>query len=427
MKNNERIFVQIAAYCDPDLIHTVRDLIKQAEKPDLIDICICWQHRKGEELHELPNLDNIEIIDVPHSETKGVCWARYQIQRRYKDQQYTLHLDSHHRFVRNWDTMLKEMHEQCKTVHDSKRPILTSYLPSFDPTNDPKGRDQSGPWCLQFDRFTPEGVVFMKNQLISDWESKNAPIRTRFFSAHFAFADGSFCKDVPHDPNYWFHGEEISIAARAFTHGYDLFCPHRVIAWHEYLREYRGPKVWDDQPKKTMERNMACHLRNRVLLGIDGMDIRKGPRIDFDKWGLGSKRHLREYELYAGIRFSDRSITSECQTNVEPLDPKDERIWEEKEFRRIFKHFIDIPIEIFKETDYNFVVIAFEDENGKEIYREDAPSAEISNLLTQSRTSGWAHVPLLREFHASAMPHKAIIWPHSESKGWCERTILNII
>ncbi len=85
------------------------------------------------------------------------------------------------------------------------------------------------------------------------------PIPARFYSAHFAFTVGQFCKEVPHDPEYYFHGEEISIAVRAYTWGYDLFHPHKVIAWHEYTRKGRT-KQWDDD-KEWWEKNIKCHLQ----------------------------------------------------------------------------------------------------------------------------------------------------------------------
>ncbi len=63
------------------------------------------------------------------------------------------------------------------------------------------------------------------------------PLRARFVSAHFLFTLGAFVNDVPYDPELYFHGEEIMLAIRAFTHGYDLFHPPEHILWHEYTRD----------------------------------------------------------------------------------------------------------------------------------------------------------------------------------------------
>lgn len=63
------------------------------------------------------------------------------------------------------------------------------------------------------------------------------PVPARFYSGHFTFADGIFAEEVQHDPTFYFHGEEITIAVRAYTHGYDSFHPHKILAWHEYTRK----------------------------------------------------------------------------------------------------------------------------------------------------------------------------------------------
>ena len=48
----------------------------------------------------------------------------------------------------------------------------------------------------------------------------------------------------PHDAEPAVAGEEISLAARAFTHGYDLYCPNENLIWHLYDHDH--PKHWDD-------------------------------------------------------------------------------------------------------------------------------------------------------------------------------------
>ena len=61
---------------------------------------------------------------------------------------------------------------------------------------------------------------------------------------------GQWCIEVPYDPDYYFHGEEISLAVRSYTWGYDLFHPHKIIAWHEYTRKRitLSSKYWVNTP-----------------------------------------------------------------------------------------------------------------------------------------------------------------------------------
>ena len=45
----------------------------------------------------------------------------------------------------------------------------------------------------------------------------------------FFFTLGQHCLEVPYDPDLYFLGEELVMMARSFTHGYDMFHPHRVV------------------------------------------------------------------------------------------------------------------------------------------------------------------------------------------------------
>lgn len=404
------IFIQIASYRDPQLLPTLRDCIARAKHPENLRFGICWQHDNTESMEEFANDKRFRIIDIPHLESKGTCWARNLIQQQYKGETYTLQLDSHHRFVQDWDEILIGMINQLKKK-GHKKPLLTGYIPSFDPDNDPAARVQT-PWKMNFDRFIPEGAVFFLPASIDDWKERNEPLPARFYSAHFAFADGSFCKEVQHDPEYYFHGEEISIAARAYTWGYDLFHPHRVVIWHEYTRKGR-PKQWDDD-KQWVDRNNKCHLKNRKLFEMDG----EKRDIDFGVYGFGKVRTLREYERYSGLCFKKRGVQQYVLDHK--LAPNPEVFKTEKEFEdsclKIFKHCIDIRYEQVPEKDYDFWCVAFKDKEGKDLYRRDADKDEINRMLNDPDK----YCKVWREFHTEVLPSSWIVWPHSVAKGWAD-------
>ena len=59
----------------------------------------------------------IEVeFDYNWKESKGLCWARSLIQKLHNGEEYTLQLDSHHRFVENWDEELINMMKQKMTL-----------------------------------------------------------------------------------------------------------------------------------------------------------------------------------------------------------------------------------------------------------------------------------------------------------------------
>jgi hypothetical protein len=123
MKKN-KIFIQIASYRDPQLIPTLKDCIAKAKKPENLVFCICWQHDEKDDISEFKNDPRFKIIDVPYQDSKGACWARNTIQQQYDGEEYTLQLDSHHRFIENWDAELIKMIKQLKKK-GHKKPLLT--------------------------------------------------------------------------------------------------------------------------------------------------------------------------------------------------------------------------------------------------------------------------------------------------------------
>jgi hypothetical protein len=331
-------------------------------------------------------------------------------QQQYDNEDYTLQIDSHMRFAPNWDEILINMLKTLK-AKGIKKPMLTSYVPSYDPENDPAGRVQE-PWQMVYDRFTPEGVVLFLPEIIPSWRILNEPVRARFYSGHFCFTIGEFARDVQHDPEFYFHGEEISITVRAFTHGYDLFHPHRVVIWHEYTRKGRV-KQWDDD-KDWTKRNKACHLKNRQLLGIDG-ELYAG---DIKKY-FGTQRTIRDYEMFAGILFSKRGVQKYTLDKKYPPNPEVDN-WETS-FMRPFKYCISLPISKVPENDYEFWAVIFKNKGEDTLHREDCNQDEILRVKAAQQET----VKIWREFsisqHESSGPEYWVVWPFSKSKGWCEQ------
>lgn len=410
---NKTIFVQIASYRDKELRPTLKSCIENAKYPENLRFGIAHQNNPADDwdnLNEYLGDPRFRILNIPYKESEGACWARNMIQLLYQNEDYTLQLDSHHRFVKDWDVILIDMLEDLK-ASGVEKPLLTGYIPSFDPERDPELRIQQ-PWKMTFDRFIPEGAIFFLPATIDEHKSLTAPVPSRFYSAHFCFTLGIFCKEVPHDPNYYFHGEEISIAARAYTWGYDLFHPHKVIVWHEYTRKGRT-KQWDDDPL-WIQRNNTCHLRNRKLFGMDG----EVQDIDFGRYGWGPVRTLEDYERYSGISFKKRAVQQHTIDNKYPPNPVIEDKEEyEKSFLRIFKHCIDLGYEQANLDDYEFWCVAFHDEAGETIHRQDADPAEIERM----RKDPDGYYKIWRQFFIEKTPHKWCVWPFSKSKGWCDK------
>ena len=282
------IFIQIASYKDPELLSTIRDCIKNADFPENLKFCIGWQRDINDSLEEFTNDPRFIILSIPYKETKGCCWMRNKIQKFYGGEKYTLQLDSHHRFIKGWDTTLINMLTNLQKKGHNK-PLITTYVPSYNPEKDPEERVLV-PWKINFDRATDDGQILFIPSYIDNFKKLSDPIPAQFYSAHFAFTLGIFCNEVQHDPKLYFTGEEMNITIRAFTYGYDLFHPHIVVVWHEYTRKNRT-KHWDDD-KEWWKKDFSSKDHYKTF--IENMK-----KIDpINRYGLGKERNIEDYVNY---------------------------------------------------------------------------------------------------------------------------------
>ena len=408
-----KIFVSIAAYRDPELLPTLKDLLANADNPNELSICIGWQHSEEDtwdNLDEYKEDSRFTIIDLDYKESKGVCWMRSEIQKFYNGEEFYFQLDSHHRFEKGWDSILKDFINYLR-VKGHKKPLMSAYMPGYFPEKDPADRVNEV-WGLNIDRFMPAGAIFLRPHHVDNWQNLKEPFPTRFISAHFIFTLGSFVTDVPYDPYLYFHGEESSLAARAYTYGYDMFAPHRPFVWHEYERNGKK-RHWDDSQDWKM-RDDASYARIRKLFGMDP-GCTPCQRRALLPYGFGPVRSLEDYEKYAGLKFSTRQIHKDTVDSKFPPIQGDY----ESGLCSIFKHCIDLYKGSAPETDYDAFAIAFLDENGNDLYRQDADEHEIRTLMNADPNNQFMHI--WRSYNDIKKPHSWRVWPHSKSKGWTDK------
>ena len=407
--SNGLIFIQIAAYRDAELLPTLRDCVAQASDARRLRFGICWQRSDEGTLGEFAQDARVRVFELPAERSRGACWARQRIQAMFCGEEYTLQLDSHHRFVRGWDEMLVEMLEGLRG-HGCAKPLLTSYAPIYDPANDPGGRTQE-PYRLRFNGFSPDGPFAVMPETMDEYQSRTEPEPARFFSAHFAFTVGEFCRQVPYDPHLYFFGEEPSMAMRAYSHGYDLFHPHRVVLWHHYGRE-SSPKHWADH-RRWYFRNELSMQRFRRLVE-EGQGGVSGEQSSLCPYGLGGLRGLRDYELYTGVSFELRGATRHAMKALPPPEP------EPPVSQEAWRSLVLLPYEVVvplgkEELDgnaeqYDFVFVGAHSVQGEELVRYDLREDELEQALRQGchRLS----------FLTAAQPVSWTVWPYLRHGGW---------
>ncbi len=394
----EKIFVQIASYRDPELLPTIRDCIKKAKYPERLTFGICWQRDETESLEEFTNLPNFKVIDVHWSQSRGLCWARSLIQKLWDGEKYTMQLDSHHRFLQDWDEHLIKMMEQT----GSKKPIITAYAGMYRPSDNVLLNEE--PYKMVASNFTESGTILFRPHHVENWRSLTEPIPARFVSGHFFFTWGYHCREYKYDPNIYFAGDEISLSIRSFTLGYDLFHPHYTVVWHEYTREGRT-KHWTDFDKENMDngivKNVWWEMDSSSKRRLRHMLQEEDNDIDLEEYGLGNVRTHSEYELYAGINFKNKKLHPDTLAGVNPPinDTSDWGVVKEKEYSII----LDIPDIKYK---FNFIYIGIESSDGKVLFRYDLKE----------------YVPKIEaKFKSFYEPVKWVYWPMDIKNNWKER------
>ncbi|QHS63765.1 GlcNAc-transferase family protein [Chitinophaga agri] len=405
------IFVQIAAYRDFLLGSTLRDLLEKAGRPDNLRITICHQYHPDDvfnaELDVYRADSRFNIIDVPYNESGGLCWARNLIQQQYKGEEYTLQVDSHMRFIRNWDTVLIDMLLSLQQQGYPK-PVLTTYPPHFDPAG--FEYEDVPPNQIIFREFDRSGVFPIGwPAQIPDWETLTGPVPARFLAGGFTFSIGAFCQEILDDPHLYFMGEEINLAVRAYTHGYDLFHPHLNITWHYYSRR-ESPKHWEDHAATEA---VEIHAMDRLRKFFESGE--QSSYYDWGVYGLGNVRSLSDYEHYAGILLCKKQVQQYTLKHLPPPNPQvyhTQEEWQES-FCCCVNNVLRIPRRVFVKDDYDAATITFV-ANQQEVYQRSLDANDIAGMLHSQTDDCMLDI----SFSCSHLPDTWCLSLHSASGGW---------
>jgi len=313
--SEETIFVSVPSYRDCECINTVWDLFAKARHPKRVFVGICQQNHPTDDADidcaTSPDLadhaENIRILTMDANDAKGPMLARHLIEQHlYKGEMFFLQIDSHCLFVKDWDVEMINQLLLC----DSDRPILTTYPADFDrqtrrlPTNSP-------PTYLRFRDFHPR-LGFTEQERRDFAHVPPVPQPSLFWAAGFSFTLGQAIQEVPYDPNcpYVFIGEEMSMAIRFFTHGWDLFAPTKPLLFHLMKRTYR-PTFWEQVYRKNcvVDEQTRQERKQEEVRGVDRIHhVIRGLLVD-DPYGIGNVRTVSDWEHHVGVNIETRKGT----------------------------------------------------------------------------------------------------------------------
>jgi hypothetical protein len=300
------IFVHIAAYRDAECLPTIRDLFQKAARPHDIFSGVCWQFLPGIESETLALdsfADQVRVVSIDCAKSGGPCWARAQSQQFFNNEDYVLQIDSHTRFVPSWDELMCQELTRC----EDPKAVLTCNPPAYHPPDqlEPNPR----PMVKRAAVLMPQKDIRPRAEYLDFYPE--SPVLTAFVSGAFVFGRGELLRQVPSDPWMYFNQEETSYSMRLYTHGWNVYCPSRVLVYHHYFGPPAPtptrPQHWRDLQEWGKYQKIAKARFNH----LSKFSVSTDPDVlvDLDKYSLGHVRSLEEYEEFCGVNFRTKTVT----------------------------------------------------------------------------------------------------------------------
>ena len=300
------IFIQLASYHDYELPKTIADAIDKASGEYQINFGVHHNYYEVDDI-ELPDLPNVKIKRSKAPENLGMGISRVIAHNFYNGEDYYLQVDAHTRFRENWDKSYIEMLTAYQAQGFAK-PLLTSYPKNYWYEGDEVKADEG--WGVTTISFEEDKERFMRERVPSQmaWTSPARNVFTRSVSGGSIFTVGPFIKP---NPEMHAFGEEILIAARAYTNGYDLLIPKQGQLAHLYYNHDNPPNnkrrmVWLDFPAlaQSFEQRGGEELRRIFRENLIG------------EHHFGTERSLAEFEVFSGLDFAtgivvDKALVAE--------------------------------------------------------------------------------------------------------------------
>ena len=307
------IFISIASYQDPLLVSTIFSAYENAENKNDLIFSICDQSDNTIDINGITFSDQIHYDHVDPLFSKGPCWARHRAQSFFNEEDFFLQVDSHTLFAPEWDSIFIKQLEKISANQEIdeyfKKPIITSYPRSFKVLDFEKGLFELNAG----DKHT-QVITYRKDSLFLKGSfSRQIGIPTKhtdithaiLLAAGCIFTKGAFVKEIPYDPNYYFYGEELSLAMRAFTNGYSFFHIPDVPLFHLYTDTSDIPRKLHWDPEDDQKRAVKwTELDKKSLNRLDDLFADKVE----EPLSLGKERSLEDYALISGIDLKNNLV-----------------------------------------------------------------------------------------------------------------------
>lgn len=295
----ESIFIQISSYHDYELPKTIINAMKMSSGKYQINFGIHHIYHKVDDI-KIPALPNVKYSVSKSPNNLGMGIGRSIAHKFYNGEDYYLQIDAHSRFDPNWDEFIVSEIKRFKDMGFDK-PLLTLYPKNYWYVDDVEHFDPSSDENTYIS-FHENKEQFKNNRFPSQTAMANHDnIFAKSVSGGCIFTVGEFV--VPNN-KIFANGEEIFIAARAFTNGYDLLIPKHTYMSHLYYDglnpdNNRRRLVWHDVSPDLL--NALTTISYQEIFNMFTQNL-VGPEH------LGSDRTLNDFEIYSGLNFATGEV-----------------------------------------------------------------------------------------------------------------------
>lgn len=401
------IFVQIASYRDPELLRTIQSCLKQAKHPERLTFGILNQYDDDTKniVNDFKTYPNFTIKEQDWRDSRGVGIARYICNSLYQGEDFTLQIDSHMRFKKNWDEDLIDEWQKC----EHPKAVLSSYPPEFYYSDSKEEVYIDLPPSLLVVRSFDLGYIpVFKSVTVPT--TINKPYKANFCCGGFLFTIGSVCKEVPYCREICFTGEEIVHSVRLFTHGYKMYTPHEWSIYHLYKRP-KSHRFWNDFTSDKKLESIYVNMNQISSKWVKDSLANQHTEL----WG--SSAALKDFENYSGINFQAKVLHPDQLSGIEPPYATTNDWIETVSPIKLIPLSITIDTSPYDMSlDYDFWYFGLHDQDGQELVRDDITRSDWNTTL----------ITINKEYPLRRKPAQYTIWPHSRSRGWLEKKVFDL-
>jgi len=332
VNGQESLFLMIASYRDFQCRETIASAFERADFPERIFVGAVDQVVDGDigcldlEVSCATNpaqiickyMDQIVVFKMDAKLATGPVTARHIGHRLYRGQSFFMQIDAHCQFVNHWDTLIINQWRSTK----NEMAVLSSYLTDTQGSIDTNGNSRRNTRPIMcnsdFEGSMPARYIRHLSQPEEQAAIRDMPQLEPYWAAGFSFSRGHFIVNVPYDAYQpmVFQGEEISIAVRGFTHGYDFYAPRDSVIFHEYAtmssRRQKIPMFWENQAQHRGAGAKALKRSMSIIRMAPDIDPSEWDHSEEEKYGIGNVRTVDLFYKLFLIDTQKRTAVQLC-------------------------------------------------------------------------------------------------------------------